>query len=592
LLTWVVSLIGDGRTIERSLRLTAGLILFAYATSHFINHAFGVRSVEAMQAASAVLLAPWQTLVGRLGLYGSFFIHCLLGLYALYRRRHLRVPFNEAWQLGLGLAIPILLIPHAGVIRLGVSFYGLHYGYEQILYNLWVGAPGTALLRQILLLFVVWIHGCIGIRAWLRTKPWYPRATAPLVSLATLIPSLALLGFVRAGLDLREVAQRSSLQKAAAASEPAGVISGGSSLDQTIDGLLIFYIGVVAAILAFRIVRGWYTQRFHAVKISYPGPRVFSVPVGFSVLEASRWLGIPHAAVCGGRGRCSTCRVRVTEGAPSLAAPSLLEKRTLQRINAPANVRLACQIRPSTAICVEPLVRTTRSKTSLGTRFDAAADGGRELEIAAVFIDLRDSTRIASEKLPYDVLFLFDRYVQVVTTAVQRNAGHVTSIAGDGVMSVFGLNGGAREAARNAFDAALDVWTGLESLNDELAAELGGPLQFGIGLHVGPAVVGWIAAAGPQSLQFLGDTGNIAAKLEAHTKKIGCTMVASLQALNLVRPGLIAHDARAAAIPGKLEPIAVVVFGSKDKLQQLLSARSQSSRLQNKVCDFAPASGK
>jgi adenylate cyclase len=574
-LNWIRSSIGDRRTIERSLRLTTGLILFAYATSHFINHAFGVRSVEAMQAASAVLLAPWQTLVGRFVLYGSFFIHGLLGLYALYRRRHLRIPFAEAWQLGLGFAIPILLIPHAGVIRLGISFYGLQFDYERILYNLWIGSPGVALPRQILLLFVVWIHGCIGIRAWLRTKPWYPRATAPLASLATLIPSLALLGFISAGLELREVTQRNLLQKATAASEAAGATSASASLDQMIDYLLIFYVAVVAAILIFRILRGWYTKRFHSVKITYPGPRIFSVPAGFSILEASRWLGIPHASVCGGRGRCSTCRVRVIEGAQLLAAPSLLEKRTLQRIDAPAGVRLACQVRPSADISVEPLVRTTASAASLGARFDAAVDGGRELEIAALFIDLRESTRIASGKMPYDVLYLFDRYVQVVTTAVQRNAGHVTSIAGDGVMSVFGLHGGAHQAARAAFDAALDIWTGLDSLNEELAGELDGPLRFGIGLHVGPAVVGWIATSGSQSLQFLGDTGNIAAKLEAHTKQIDCTMVASRQALNLARPGLIPHEASTASIPGKSEPIAMVVFRSKDELQQSLSAGSK-----------------
>jgi len=93
------------RTV-RSLRLTTGLILFAYATSHFLNHAFGVRSIEAMQAASAILLRPWQSYPGLFALYGAFSIHGLLGLYALHRRRHLRLPAAEAWQLALGLTIP------------------------------------------------------------------------------------------------------------------------------------------------------------------------------------------------------------------------------------------------------------------------------------------------------------------------------------------------------------------------------------------------------------------------------------------------------------------------------------------------------
>src|SRR5262245_36726626 len=112
------------RRLERPVRLTTGLILFAFATSHLINHAFGIRSVDAMQAASAVLLAPWQTSAGLIVLYTAFFAHGLLGFYALYRRRHLRMPANEAWQLALGLTIPFLLISHPAGIRLGEFQYG------------------------------------------------------------------------------------------------------------------------------------------------------------------------------------------------------------------------------------------------------------------------------------------------------------------------------------------------------------------------------------------------------------------------------------------------------------------------------------
>src|SRR5689334_2502046 len=76
----------DMRAVVRPLRLTTGIILFTFATSHFIGHAFGVRSVDAMQAASVVFLKPWQTSLGASILYGAFFIHAGLGLRALYRR--------------------------------------------------------------------------------------------------------------------------------------------------------------------------------------------------------------------------------------------------------------------------------------------------------------------------------------------------------------------------------------------------------------------------------------------------------------------------------------------------------------------------
>src|SRR5882757_4814818 len=122
-----------GRRIERPLRLVSGLILFAYATTHLVNHAFGIRSIAAMEAASRVLLDPWQTLPGLTLLYTSFFAHGLLGLYALYRRRHLRMPASEAWQLALGLTIPLLLIPHAAGVRLGFAVFGLESSYAKIL---------------------------------------------------------------------------------------------------------------------------------------------------------------------------------------------------------------------------------------------------------------------------------------------------------------------------------------------------------------------------------------------------------------------------------------------------------------------------
>src|SRR5262249_42718836 len=150
---------------------------------------------------------------------------------------------------------------------------------------------------------------------------------------------------------------------------------------------------------------------------------------GFSVLEASRWAGIPHASVCGGRGRCSTCRVRVVVGGESLAVPSAMERATLARIGAARDVRLACQIRPSADIAVAPLVAPTRAEASGADRFTAAAEGGAEIQIAAMFVDLRQSTRLAAGRLPYDALFLFDRYIQAVTGPIRDNGGHVTSIA-------------------------------------------------------------------------------------------------------------------------------------------------------------------
>jgi adenylate cyclase len=331
------------------------------------------------------------------------------------------------------------------------------------------------------------------------------------------------------------------------------------------------YIGLVAGTFGLRLARDWHARRFRAVRIGYPGGRTVTVPLGFSILEASRWAAIPHASVCGGRGRCSTCRVRIVEGADELPPPEEAESRTLARIGNPMNVRLACQVRPRGDLRVEPLVRASDTALSGAVRFDAAAVGGAEMEVAALFVDLRESTRLAAGRLPYDTLFIFDRYIQVITSAVRAHGGHVTSIAGDGVMAMFIDHAGkTAQFARDAFVAALDLWQGIDALNQELAAELRQPLRIGIGLHVGPAVVGTIAAAGLSSLQFLGDTGNLAAKFQAETRRLDCTLIASAQAVALVAPNGADHTPIPLTIAGSRE-LQVVSMRALDELMSLLA---------------------
>ena len=572
----------SGRTgigpVERPLRLATGLVLFAYATSHLLNHAFGVRSIEAMNAAGLVLLKPWQTPAGLTVLYASFIIHAGLGFHALYRRRHLRIPASEIWQLALGLAIPLLLIEHAGAIRLGTSLAGVNYDFHRVLYHYWVTAPQVALPRQYLLLLVVWIHGCIGIRAWLRPKSWYPRASPVLAAFATVIPTLALVGFTTAGLDIRDALQRDPSYAARYGPPQPGTpaAQNAASVGAIIDGLWYLYLGLLVAAFGLRGLRDWHAKRFRSVRLSYPGGRVVSVPAGFTVLEASRWGGIPHASVCGGRGRCSTCRVQVIEGGSSLAAPSSVEQVTLGRIAAPPDVRLACQIRPRSDLAVVPLVRPADGVLASATRFDAAIEGGRELEVVALFVDMRESTRLATGRLPYDALFLFDRYIQVATAAIRDNGGHVASIAGDGVMSLFGGDGRTADASAAAFKAAVQLWEGLDALNDALGDELRAPLRFGIGLHAGTAVVGTISSGGAGGLQFLGDTGNVAAKLEAETKRLNCTLVASLAAIEPIASAHTGLETVEVVIAGKQEAMRVATFRSRNDLRQfLLTASSQ-----------------
>jgi len=130
--------------------------------------------------------------------------------------------------------------------------------------------------------------------------------------------------------------------------------------------------------------------------------------------------------------------------------------------------------------------------------------------------------------------------------------------------------GKGTQFARDAFAAALELWDGIDTLNAEIAEELREPLRIGIGLHVGPAVVGTIAAAGLSSLQFLGDTGNLAAKFQAETRRLDCTLIASAQAVARVAPPASDRATVALTLAGERR-LQVVPMRAADELKSLLA---------------------
>lgn len=505
---------------ERAIRLVAGLTMFTFATCHLVSHATGLFLLDAIQSVGHnILLAPWRTPLGLCLLLGAFLIHLGLGLKALYRRRHLRMPAIEAWQLGLGLTIPLLLAPHVSDARLGVLLYGLEDSYFRVLYTFWVADPAVNLPRQLALLIAVWTHGCIGIHMWLRFRPWYRRRIGWFAGAAIALPALAILGVINAGWD---TVLRSAVVPGFSAAHGVDAATA-AAIGLLALRLQIGYLALVALVFAARGVRNAYERHRSGICVDYRAERRVRVPRGFSILEASRWANIPHASVCGGRARCTTCRVRVWRGFEWLPSPTPIEMDALTRIGAPAGIRLACQVRPTADVAITPLVPVAQALD--GLRHDL--NGGREISVTALHIDLRDSVRLAAGRLPYDAMFIIDRYVQETTAAILAHGGHVTSVAGDGIMSVFGVHTDAATAARQAIAAAEAIWRAVDQVSTDLIDDIGAPLRFGIGLHSGLAIVGAVGPPDRASLQFLGDTGNMAARLQALTKEMKCAVIVS-----------------------------------------------------------------
>src|SRR2546425_401035 len=323
----------------RRLRLGASFVLLTYLTLHLSNHALGLVSLETMEAGQRWFTALWRSRLGTLALYGAFTVHGVLALWLLYRRGSLRMPGWEAAQYGLGLALPALLAIHVVGTRIAWWRVGADDPYARIVLGLWVLGPPRG-IWQATTLVVAWIHGGIGLHYWLRFRPWYPRAAPWLLCVALLLPVLALLGFVAAGREVAALARTpgwvDTLVRETHAPRPAESAMLVAIRQTFLNAYLAALVGVLVAREVRRLARGR-----GAVRVTYPDGRVVAAPRGLTILEVSRLGGIPHASVCGGRGRCSTCRVRGVRGLADLPPPHDTEGRVLARGTAPPDGRLA-----------------------------------------------------------------------------------------------------------------------------------------------------------------------------------------------------------------------------------------------------------
>jgi adenylate cyclase len=544
--------------MTRQLRLSSGLVMLAYVTMHLLNHAVGLISLTAMEDVLWYIFRIWSNRPAQLLLYGSFLVHYGLALWALWQRRSLRLRPSELSQIVLGFAIPILLAQHVVGTRISDNFFHTDIGYYAfLLWVYFVESPGHGYL-QMLALVVAWSHAMIGLHFWLRVRPWYSRLQPVALVLAVLVPVLSLLGMIEAGRQVAALAADPNWTQEAFARMTLPSPEAQRALQHITAGLSWFFGVAVAAVLLARIARRAWRRRHGVVRIGYADRRWVEVTPGTSVLEASRIAGIPHASVCGGRGRCSTCRVRVRGEMHSIDPPSANEMRVLRRIGAGPNIRLACMLRPRGAVEVTPLLPPLALAADGRSRVDFVQ--GSEREIAILFADIRGFTALAEGRLPYDVVFVLNRYFSAMGRAIESAGGRVDKFIGDGVMALFGIGRGAQTGCREALAAARLMSERLAELNLSLRVELDRPLRIGIGIHCGPVIVGEMGYGKAAAITAIGDAVNTASRLEALTKEYDCELVVSDE--TVARAGLDFSEfpRHEIEIRGKREMLAVTTF--------------------------------
>ena len=540
-----------GSNLIGRLRLFSGLVLLTFVVSHLLNLSLGVISYEVLEEGRAVFIAVWRSLPGTVALVGAVAIHMALGLWKVLRLPSLRMPFWEFLQSALGLLIPVLLVGHVIGSRISHEVLGLddNYAWELLALWSWLG------VEQIGLVLVTWVHGCLGIHYWLRFRPWYSRAAPWLLGSAVAVPLLALSGFVSAGWEVQRLAAEQGwlAAKAQAGNWPAPemfptIMGYGLSAQGVVVGLLVL-------LLAARQVAVWRRQPRASVQITFGPRRHVHVCPGTTVLEASRLAGIPHASVCGGRGRCSTCRMRIGPGGEHLSDPNETELAVLRRIGAPPGVRLACQVRPERDIMVTPLLPPHVEPHD--TLQAGLYQYGREMEIAVLFTDLRGFTTMTEKRLPYDVVFLMNRYFHAMGETIEGHGGHLVQVFGDGIMALFGLDEGVERGCRAALRVARSMAEKLDELNEHHPLDLAEPLRMGIGIHAGPAIVGEMGYHKAVILTAVGDAVNTTSRVQEATKEFACQLIVSRLAAEKSGVDFSAFPPEEMEVRGRTQPLGV-----------------------------------
>ncbi len=541
----------------RRIRLASGLVLFAYVAFHLANHAAMAVSLAAAEAYAGVMFAFVRLWPVQAVLYAALGAHFALALYAIYARRDFRaIPRAEALQLAAGLAIVPLMAGHVVPARLGPALLDTTPFHTLVVL---VGTRFDPLAGVFTLtgLALAWIHGCLGVHFWLRLKPAYPRVRLVLFAAAVALLVAAYAGYLAGAREANALfddpAWRATMETRYRIADADGM----ALLDRVKQAIYMFWALCVAGAFAARRVRHWAEHRQGRFAVAYPDGRTVVQPRGATILDASRAGLVPHAAVCGGRGRCSTCRVRVERGAENLDAAAPAELSVLARVGAPPGVRLACQARPSGDVAVVPLLPANAGPQAAwrGSR-DAA---GSEKTIAVMFADLRGFTALSEAKLPYDVVFLLNRYFAEMGAAIEEAGGRLDKFVGDGIVALFGVETGAGPGTRAAVAAAKAMALRLDALNRALAHDLKAPLRIGMGIHTGPAIVGEMGYAQARQFTAIGDTVNTASRLEALTKEFGAELIVSADAAVAGALDLAAFPERTTDIRGRKGTLAVRV---------------------------------
>ncbi len=284
-----------------------------------------------------------------------------------------------------------------------------------------------------------------------------------------------------------------------------------------------------------------------------PDEKRIEVDEGEFILEASLRFKIPHTHVCGGLGRCSTCRVLVIEGLENCGERNSAERAISEQLHFTPTIRLACQTQVFDDVTVRRLAIDTEDLEIINDEIKGKVVPNTidcEKHIAILFADIRGFTSFAEKLLPYDVIYVLNRYFRKMGQVINRHDGMINNYMGDGLMALFGLKN-TQQAAEQAVRAALEMIEAMEKFNPHLEMLYQQSLQIGIGIHYGSVVIGEVGASDNKRVTAIGDAVNLASRIEAANKLTGTTLLISESVHTQVKEQVIVNQSHSVQLPGK-----------------------------------------
>lgn len=488
---------GSTERVMRLAALSTGLILFALAFVELATDAIGLVSLEAMGQVATWRDALLQSWPGTILLTAALACHIAATLFLVTRRVSFRIKWSDGVETLSGVLLPLLLLPTLIDTRGAAILFGVTDDTLYRLAKLW---PEHAAF-YVILIILLWGHGCLGLHQWLKPDPRYARFAPVLGVLALALPIAAVAGLIASA---RVVSVLVADESFAAQIRAAGRWPSGEA-ETTLWRMRLIAAGSYGVVLIGAIIL--LITRFLRVVVApkidiiYVNGPTLKAAVGPTLLEISQMAKVPHADLCGGRGRCTACKVRIEQGSASLPPASASESAMLGSDD--PRLRLACQIRPTAALTVTRLNEIAHAPAAaIEPETDAAS--GIERPVAALCIQLEDHVTLARTRAAYDAIFLLNEFLDAAHAAISAHGGWIARLTGGGVVAVFGRDSELAAACRAALAASAAMDIALDRLNERFAAELGRPIAVAMGLTLGPAYFGRVGAGPSKTLIAIG----------------------------------------------------------------------------------------